>query len=329
MDTLMNDPTRDDQYLPSSASPPEASPSDGEYVIPTVVEEPRLRAAPLPPRLPRRRRVFLPVLLFVATCLSTLLAGGRYHWADGVVRFDWHEGLIYAFSLMTILIFHEAGHFFQARRYGVPASFPYFLPMPFSPLGTLGAVIGMDARIGNRKALFDIGITGPLAGLVPTIACCVIGLHLSTSRATLPDPAEHVLGTSVLFGFLAQTMVEPSPDGVLIDLHPMALAGWVGLLVTALNLLPIGQLDGGHILYGLLRTKANYVATLLLMAAVMASLFFWFWWWWLMLLLLMFIGPNHPPTADDRVPIGAARHVLGWLALAFVPLGLPPIPLLQ
>ena len=116
-----------------------------------------------------RRRWRLPLLLFVATCLSTLLAGGG---DTGIVE-GWRAGLLmglrYAVPVMTILVCHEMGHFLQAYRYGVYASFPYFIPMPFPPLGTLGAVIAMEPRVGHRRALFDIGITGPLAGLVPTM----------------------------------------------------------------------------------------------------------------------------------------------------------------
>ena len=261
------------------------------------------------PPQPLRRRWRLPLALFVATCFSTLFAGG------------W----VYACSIMTILICHEAGHFLQAQRYGVRASLPFFLPMPFSPIGTLGAVIAMDARIGDRKSLFDIGITGPLAGLVPTMLFSVIGLCLSTPTAARPDPSEPLLGTSFLFSALAQLMVERASDGPYINLHPMALAGWVGLLITALNLIPIGQLDGGHVLYALLRKKAHFVATLLLVLAVTA-VFLGLWWWMLMVMLLMLMGPKHPPTARDDVPLGAWRIVLGWLTLAFVPLGFTPMP---
>jgi membrane-associated protease RseP (regulator of RpoE activity) len=317
----------DPNHLNSRAEFPEASPAQQEYAVGTAIDGPRPEVGARPP-VARRRRVRLPVLLFVATCLSTLLAGGDFRISGGRVLFDVQSGLIYALSVMTILVCHEAGHFVQAWRYGVPASLPFFLPMPFSPIGTFGAVIGMDARIGDRKALFDIGITGPLAGLVPTIICCVVGLQLSKPGTGLPDPHEHVLGTSFLFSHLAQWMLEPS-RGAWVDLHPMAMAGWVGLLVTALNLLPIGQLDGGHILYGLLRKKAHYVATLLLMLAVVAVLFLGFWWWWLMVFLLVLMGPKHPPTANDNVSIGAVRHLLGWLTLVIVPLGLPPMPLLR
>ena len=307
---------------------------------------------PRPVARHHRRRVWLPLGLFLATCLSTLLAGGLLDaldlsllaWRlqdarDGVVSgiffavgywcyYALVHGWQYALPVMTILICHEAGHFFQARRYRVHASYPYFIPMPISPLGTLGAVIVMEPRMGHRRALFDIGITGPLAGLVPTLLFCVWGLYLSQVKAYIPRGDQMMLGEPLLFKVLGAWIHGPIPEGHDLYLHPMAFAGWVGLLITALNLLPIGQLDGGHILYGLLRTKAHKVATLLLLAAVVAVIWYRLWGWTLMLVLLMLMGPVHPPTANDEVPLGPVRTVLGWLALAFIPIGFTPQPFL-
>ena len=275
-------------------------------------------ASKLPPPAPRPRRLRLPILLFVATCLSTFWAGlGLHKSLDG-----WVEALLYAGPLMFILICHEAGHFIQAHRYGVHTSYPFFIPMPFGPLGTIGAVIGMEPRIGNRRALFDIGITGPLAGLVPTLIFCVVGLSLSqyvVGRDTFADPP--------VLRMLAHFVLGPMPQGQVIQTHPMAFAGWVGLLLTAVNLIPIGQLDGGHVLYALLRRKSHYVATPLLLAA-MVMVLTGYWWWWLMVFLMVLMGARHPPTADDNVPLGPVRIVLGWLTLAFVLVGFTPDPFL-
>lgn len=258
-----------------------------------------------------RRRVMLPAVLFALTCLATLDVGG------------W----LYAVPLMTILVFHEMGHFLQALRHRVPASLPFFIPMPYTYLGTMGAVIGMEAHKGNRRELFDIGITGPLAGLVPTIIFCIVGLHLSEVKQLDPQAGETVmLGEPLLFKWFSYEIFGPLPEGKDIQLHPVAYAGWVGLLVTALNLIPIGQLDGGHILYALLRQRAHVVATALLLGAVAAMVIFEYWAWTLMLLLLIIIGPAHPPTADDYAPMGRFRFVLGVLTLAFVPIGFTPMP---
>jgi membrane-associated protease RseP (regulator of RpoE activity) len=276
----------------------------------------------------RQRRIRLPLLLFIATCLSTLWAGMAF-WADW--RPGWFaallDGLSYAVPVMTILICHEMGHFIQAHRYGVYASFPYFLPMPLTPLGTLGAVIAMEPRMGHRKALFDIGITGPLAGLVPTFIFLVIGLRQSDTA--FPPRGAALFGDPLLFQILANKILGPIPAGMEVIPSPMAFAGWVGLLVTSLNLIPIGQLDGGHVLYALLRDKANRVASfLLLLAIVLVALDFRnYGSWTIMLILLLLMGPVHPPTADDEEPLGIVRTVLGWLTLAFIILGFTPTPM--
>jgi len=285
-------------------------PEPDELVLAVAVADPPLAEVPAPRLI--RRRVGVPVALFIATCLSTLLIGG---WT-------------YAVGLMTILICHEAGHFLQARRYGVYASLPYFLPMPIPPIGTIGAVIGMRANMGNRRALFDIGITGPLAGLVPTLIFCIVGLQLSELVSMPAGGGGGSLGLPILFRVLAALMFEPPAAGQILSLHAMAYAGWVGLLITSLNLIPIGQLDGGHILYALLRGRAHRVASVLLLAAAAAVLAFGLWGWTLMLILLTLMGPKHPPTADDHVPLGIVRTMLGWAALAFVLIGFTPTPFL-
>jgi membrane-associated protease RseP (regulator of RpoE activity) len=256
----------------------------------------------------------LPLLLFLATCITT------YRTPDG--------GLVYAVAIMLTLTLHELGHFFQAVRYRVPTSFPYFIPMPLSPIGTMGAVIGMYGRHGNRRELFDIGISGPLAGLVPTLIFSVWGLYLS--KVVPLDPRaiaqQHFYGVPLLFKFLISLFFGPLKPGEAINLHPMAFAGWVGLLITSLNLFPIGQLDGGHILYAMLREKAHVVGEMLLYAAIAAVILLGKWEWTLMIVILTLIGRTHPPTADDDVPLGFGRTVLGWLTLAFIPIGFTPSP---
>ena len=260
-----------------------------------------------PPSRPRR---LLPLVLFVGTCLSTYLTGG----------------LAFSLPLMTILLAHELGHYFQARRYGVPASLPYFLPMPLSPIGTMGAVILMEPGRGNRRTLFDIAISGPLAGLVPALLFCVLGLQWSEVVVIADNQMGLMLGEPPLFKLLVYATFGSLANGQDVILHPVAFAGWVGIFITALNLIPIGQLDGGHILYALLRQRAHLVANALLLAAALAVVLGGYWGWTLMLLLLMWIGPAHPKTANDYVPMGTSRTVLGWVSLFFVPLGFTPMP---
>jgi len=262
------------------------------------------------PRASEMRTIGLPVVLFIVTCISTYSTPG---------------GLPFALALMTTLLAHEFGHFLQAMRYGVPASLPLFIPMPASPIGTMGAVIVMQPGKGDRRAIFDIAITGPLAGLVFELIFSIIGLQLSeVVPANQPGALE--LGEPLLFKALAYLTFGALSPGEDIHLHAIAFAGWVGMFITALNLIPIGQLDGGHILYALLRKKAHIVALILLMAAVVAVVIGRYWGWSLMIILLMLIGPIHPPTANDDVPLGATRTILGWASLLFVIIGFTPTP---
>ncbi len=254
----------------------------------------------------------VPLILFLATCYTTYKVGG----------------IAYAAALMLILTCHEMGHYLQARRYHVPASLPYFIPLPFPPLGTMGAVIGMRGNSWNRKELFDIGISGPLAGLVPALICCFVGLQQSTIVDIPPAGPEagRALGEPLLFQFLEMVVFGTIPAGKTIALGPLGYAGWVGVFITALNLMPISQLDGGHVIYALLRRKAHVVTTMLLALAILAVLLTGYYQWSLMLFLLILIGPNHPPTHDDNVPLGTGRVILGWLTLCFVFVGFTPTP---
>lgn len=299
---------------------------EGKIIASDAVDLPQ---AP-PVYRPRQRSIRLPFLLFVATCLSTFYVGALpelpLSWTGALVH-----GLLYAVPLMTILLCHEMGHFVQSYRYGVFATWPYFIPVPLPPIGTMGAVIAMEPRMGHRRALFDIGITGPLAGLIPTIIFCIVGIRLSQvtfiAPGTDPDSIGISLGVPLLFTWLTQWFGKPIPANCDLILHPIAFAGWVGLLITSLNLIPIGQLDGGHILYALLKKKAHYVSTLLLVAAFIAVVRdHKLWSWGLMLVLLLLMGPRHPPTADDDEPLGIFRYLLGWLTLAFILIGFTPHP---
>jgi membrane-associated protease RseP (regulator of RpoE activity) len=326
MDKRMGDET---QYRPEviQLGEPEVIQAEIVEVAPGVPWEWQERR----PVRPRRRR-WLPLILFFATCLSTwwvgaLDFGGLGVRGVGLLSAVW-EGLAYAVPVMTILLCHEMGHFLQAHRYGVYASLPYFIPMPLPPLGTFGAVIAMEPRIGGRRALFDIGISGPLAGLVPTFIFLVIGLEHASYKVMHGGMESY--GDPLVLRFLATYILGPAPKGQDLMIGPVGFAGWVGLLITSLNLIPIGQLDGGHVLYALLRKKAHKVATLLLFAAIF--LVVWDWkdlrGWTLMLFLLFMMGPIHPPTANDDEPLGIGRIILGWLTLAFIIIGFTPTPII-
>jgi membrane-associated protease RseP (regulator of RpoE activity) len=288
-----------------------------EFFPEYVVEEP----APPPPR-----RLWLPVVLFIATCFSTFVAGSHYFDHFTLDPVSVRDGVMYSAAVMLILLCHEMGHFLQARRLGVRASLPYFIPVPWSPIGTMGAVIAMEPRQGNVKDVFDIGISGPLAGLVPTLVFLVVGLSWSLCMPLPVEDGTLVYGSPLLVKLMYGWMHGPIPAGHYIAYHPIAFAGWFGLLITSINLVPIGQLDGGHIIYGMLRKKAHWISTAVLVAAIWASIHFKLPMWWLMLGLIAFMGPRHPPTADDSVPLGAWRYVLGFATLAFIILGFTPEP---
>ncbi len=279
-------------------------------LAPLAGRDPNVYIPPLVPHRPPRRKVLLPVVLYVLTCCSTYLAGGP----------------AYCGALMLTLTAHEFGHFLQAVRYHVPASLPFFIPLPLPPIGTMGAVIVTLPGRGNRKELFDIAITGPLAGLIPALLFCIVGLQWSEVAVVPENQFGFQLGEPLLFQGLAYLIVGPIPEGHDIFLHPVGFAGWVGIFITALNLMPIGQLDGGHILYVLLGKGAHRVARTLLVAGMVAIVVGGYWGWIVWIFLLTMIGVKHPPTADDTVPIGAGRTILGWAALCFVPLGFTPVP---
>jgi len=262
---------------------------------------------------PRPRAILFPAMLFLATCYCTYLV----------------NGVAYAIAVMFILTAHELGHFFQAVRYRIPASLPMFIPMPFSPLGTMGAVIGMAPGQGDRKALFDVAVSGPIAGLIPSLICCVWGLQLSEVVHLQVAPgaaAPLMLGEPLVFKFISHFIFGPLPVGMDIQLHPIAFAGWVGLLITALNLFPIGQLDGGHTLYALLGRRAHFIARLTWAGCLAAMVVSGNWGWSIMLLLVWMMGTDHPPTANDSVPLGGLRKFIGWALLLFVPFGFTPTP---
>jgi membrane-associated protease RseP (regulator of RpoE activity) len=304
---------------------PKTFPAELVEIVPASAWQ--LHEPPVPQPI-RQRRLRLPLLLFIATCLTTLMVGidessFRVSWWQAII-----SGLKYAVPLMTILICHEMGHFIQAWRHGVYASWPYFIPIPFPPIGTMGAVIAMEARMGHRRALFDIGITGPLAGLVPTIICCVLGIYWAKPTLLIPLPGRELFGEPLLFKILTYLMGKEVPPGFILTLPGIGFAGWVGLLITSVNLIPIGQLDGGHVLYALLGRKANPIARFLLALAAGAVIFFGLYMWLLMIFLLILMGPTHPPTADDDEPLGWPRFILGWLTLAFIPIGFTPMPII-
>jgi membrane-associated protease RseP (regulator of RpoE activity) len=267
----------------------------------------------------------LNVILFVATLLTTLFVGALMEGAQPLSDArSLLQGVPFSASLLLILGFHELGHYLTARAYGVQVSLPYFVPLPLPPMGTMGAVIRMRSPIPNRKVLFDIGIAGPLLGLVFAVPVLVIGLMLSPVKA----PSGVVLqeGNSLAYLFLKWLVKGPMPAGFDVILHPMALAGWLGFFVTALNLMPLSQLDGGHIVYAVLGRGQRKVVWLFL--AALGALFLITRWqgWLVWVALAVGLGLRHPPPLDDLTPLDPPRRVLAVLALLLLVALITPLP---
>ncbi len=269
----------------------------------------------------------LNIILFIATFFSTTFAGAFMDAQPGVpILQQLHRGLPFSITLLTILLFHEFGHYFMAKKHRVDASLPYFIPAP-SIIGTFGAVIKMRSPLYSKRSLLDIGAAGPIAGVLVAIPATVIGLYLSEIKTTVGMQGGISLGSSLLFSFLSRITIGVVPEQHDIFLHPMAFAGWIGLLVTMLNLLPVGQLDGGHIAYAILGRKYHYLLSYIILP-VMLILGIVAWQGWLLwcVLLLFVIGRKHPPTMDDYRPLDTTRKVIGWIALALFVLTFTPNP---
>ena len=278
---------------------------------------------------PSRANPWINLALFVATVFSVVLMGALNEGANpledptSIVL-----GIPFAATLLAILGTHEFGHYFAAKRHRVAVTLPYFIPMPLSFVGTFGAFIQLRSPVRNRNQLFDVGVAGPLAGMVIAIPLLLIGLALSPVQ---PLPAEEgfiMEGNSLLYvgaKYLIHGQVLPR-DGVDVFLHPMAFAAWFGLLVTAFNLLPVGQLDGGHVVYTLIGDKIRYAGTLFVGILLLMGIALWQgWFFWAILIFLLGVG--HPPPLNDVTPLGSRRKLLAVLTIILFLLVFVPVPL--
>ena len=306
----------------------------------------------------RGRGLWIHLALFAATMVTTMAAGALMVGIDPLAtqvfrlgemaipfptRLNWSDlvlGAPFALPFMGVLLAHEMGHYVVARVNRVRATLPYFIPFPpyFSIIGTVGAFIRLKGPTIRRAILFDVGAAGPLASFVLSLPLLGIGLALSSvapGRATMETPfviqfagqplwlgngaLVHVLATWLAPGVLGETP---------ILLHPLALAGWLGLFVTALNLLPLGQLDGGHILYALMPEHQGKAARLFMVALLPLGLLWWGWWAWALLIMVLHRGRiHHPRVVQPEESVGRARRTLGWLLVAIFFLTFVPVPL--
>jgi membrane-associated protease RseP (regulator of RpoE activity) len=265
-----------------------------------------------PPSGPTLRSAWLNVLLFALTAGSVYLSGGP----------------LMAIALLSILTAHEMGHYLMCRRYGVDATLPFFIPFPFpwpQPfIGTLGAFIRMRSPIPDRRALMDIGLTGPLAGFVLCLPVLVLGLLEARLVPHISGPDALTLGEPLLFQWAARWLIGPVPEGQNILIGPVGRAAWFGLFVTSLNLMPIGQLDGGHVAYAMLRRHYRLVSRIALLACLVLLYFRPTWLLWTILLLVL--GRRHPPTLNDARPLDPGRVAVGILGFAVFVVCFTPSP---
>lgn len=271
---------------------------------------------------PRPSRAWINGVLFLATVLTTLYTG-RLHESGGSLL----SGAPFAFTLLVILGTHEFGHYFAARYHRAAVTLPYFIPMPLSLVGTMGAVIQLRSPIYNRKQLFDIGVAGPLAGLVVTIPLLIYGL--STSSVEPPPRFDYWQeGNSLLYlglKYLVHGKILPG-DGLDVSINSVTFAAWFGLFVTSLNLLPVGQLDGGHVAYALFGRRAWWLARTV--AVVLLALSFLGWSGWFLWVILPFVfGLRHPPPLNDHTPLDRRRKALGVVMIVVFILVFTPIPI--
>ena len=315
----------------------------------------------------KRKKSFNPslnLIMFILTLLSVLLTGGLYGYQgvlpEGIlptimelVRSGWP----FAISLLAILGAHEFGHYFAGRKHKVDVTLPFFIPFPLSLLGTMGAFINMRSVPRNKRALFDLAVTGPLSGAIVSMVVLIIGLLLS-EVSTLPtdpltDAALQMEGNSILY-LLSKLVIfgevlpkpsgvegfslaafwlryfftgEPFPWGALdVMLHPVAWAGWAGFLVTGINLIPAGQLDGGHIFFAMFGKTAAAKALPIIVGSLVTMGFFWNG-WWLWAGMIFFLGRRSAETLDQVTKLDARRRFIGYAALVLFILTFIPVPI--
>ena len=309
---------------------------------------------------PKKRLPTTNIVMFILTVLSVLFVSAE---PQGPIPSDFLgqlwvvfksilTGWPFALSLMSILLAHEFGHYLMSRYHKTAATLPYFIPFPLPPLGTMGAVIQMQAVPKNKRILFDIGIAGPLAGMVVAIPVLLYGLTISKLGPVVADPNGWIEGNSLFYLFskfviFGKLLPEPATThglplflywiryfftgtplpigGVDVFISNVALAGWAGLLVTALNLIPVGTLDGGHVTYALFGEKIRkaypFVVGILVVMGFVAQT------WWLWAVLLLWLGRVHAEPLDQITELDPRRRAIGWFAILLFILVFSPVPM--
>ena len=292
---------------------------------------------PVPPPPKFQHKYARHIVLFVVT-LATMSFAQAFLYLWSAVGTDVNpfaaftldvfvDGLWYAIPMLTILGAHEFGHYAYCRRHNVDATLPYFLPAPLPFTGTLGAVIRIKEAFPSKRALFDIGIAGPIAGFVTLVPFLIAGVMLSTVQ---PIPQASIyFGEPLIFKAVSRLYFGTIPPGHDIFLHPIGFAAWFGMLATALNLMPFGQLDGGHIAYAVFGRRASYVSVVTLGAAILLTLRSGSWVAMTVMMLAMafFLGVRHPRIVDEDSPLDGRRKLLAAAALVIFIICFIPIPI--
>lgn len=271
---------------------------------------------------PSAGRILFHLFLLGLTVITTTLVG--ILWLGSL-----NAGVIYSFSVLAILASHEMGHYIACRWYGVEATLPYFIPVPIPPVGTFGAFIRIKSPIPSRRALFDIGIAGPLAGFVFAVPATFIA-HLFAQPALPPGPNDEViyLQDPLLFKFFQQILHLPAN----LELNPVMWAAWIGLFMTALNLMPVGQLDGGHVTYAVFGRRGHRAMAVLSYLSIIGLALYsirgglWNWVVYAVILTLM-LRVGHPPVMDEEESLGMPRKIVAVIGLIVFILCFMPFPI--
>jgi membrane-associated protease RseP (regulator of RpoE activity) len=292
---------------------------------------------------PASRRPGVHLLLFLLTLITTTWVGAEHHLSflsefgvrRGPIAYStWTYialGLSFSVPFLTFLTCHEFGHYFAGRWHGLRPSLPYFLPVPLPLTGTMGAVIFFRGHFPDRRVLFDFAAAGPIAGFLVAVPALALGLAWSPVVRVPDNLNGYWLGEPLMFQWLAQLLCGPVSSGYSINLHPTALAGWLGLLFTLMNLIPAGQLDGGHIAYSLLGRRARFVTiasiAALLGLVVVVRAYSWVTWVLLLVAMLRLFGWTHPPAVDDELPLDRARLIVAALVVMIFIVSFMPAPI--
>jgi len=288
--------------------------------------------------LAKYKSVKVNIILLIFTMITTIFVGAMNWWSYDSRHLNpnnmWdiftptalgNGALYFAFPLMLILGIHELGHYFMAKHHGVAASLPFFIPVPVPPLGTFGAFISMREPIPDKKALLDIGVAGPICGFCVAVPVIILGFKL-TDIFAMPVPPDAgglvYMGTSLFYTFLSSVF----PSGNYLT-HPTAMAGWVGLLVTFLNLLPAGQLDGGHVARALFGSWSKYLSYASIIIMLVLSFYYQYFGWILFIFIIVFIGVSHPPPLNDITPLDGKRYATGAVVFMILIGCFTPVPL--